>query len=370
MADVTLDVPGMSEPASGRLISLPGPGRPRLNDVFLRRGRWPDPARPDEVLASEMFCEAHGFHPGDRLGALINGRRRELTIVGVALSPEYVYAIGQASCFRTRGASASSGWTGAAWRRRSTWKAASTTCRSRSRAGRRSRTSSPASIACWSPTEDEARSPQSLQMSAWTLDNELAQLQIVRIPRPRSSSCGVAAFILHIALARALAAAAAADRGPEGARLLERRVAWHYVKWALVIAAVGAVAGVVVGAWLGSSLIGSTTQFFRFPMLDYHLSPGSPSCRFAGSLIVAALGAQSAVRRAVRDSAGGRPCAPSRQRATAAASSSCDGVRFGCTLVMRMIVRTLERQPARRSSSRRASPSRSRCSSSASRSST
>jgi putative ABC transport system permease protein len=90
---VTLDIAGMSDPATGRLISLPDRGRPPLNDVFLRRGRWLDPARPDEVLASEMFCEAHGFNPGDAIAAVINGRRRQLVIVGVVLSPEYVYAI-------------------------------------------------------------------------------------------------------------------------------------------------------------------------------------------------------------------------------------------------------------------------------------
>ena len=72
---------------------MPDEGRPRLNDLYLRRGRWIDPASPDEVLASEMFCEAHGFNPGDRVAAVINGRRRYLTIVGIALSPEYVYAI-------------------------------------------------------------------------------------------------------------------------------------------------------------------------------------------------------------------------------------------------------------------------------------
>src|SRR5688572_10912759 len=93
IADVTLDVPGMAEPAAGRLISVPDRGRPPLNDLYLRRGRWIDPANPDEVLASEMFCEAHGFEPGDRVTAVINGRRRHLTIAGVVLSPEYVYAI-------------------------------------------------------------------------------------------------------------------------------------------------------------------------------------------------------------------------------------------------------------------------------------
>ncbi|MGB2713772.1 MAG: hypothetical protein WBC51_06310, partial [Vicinamibacterales bacterium] len=76
VADVTLDVRGMSEPATGRLISLPERGRPPLNDVYLRRGRWVDPTRADEVLASEMFVDAHGFQPGDRVAAIINGRRR------------------------------------------------------------------------------------------------------------------------------------------------------------------------------------------------------------------------------------------------------------------------------------------------------
>src|SRR6185503_5203934 len=93
VADVTIDVPGLAEPATGRLISLPERGRPLLNDVYLRQGRWVNPERPDEVLASEMFCEANGLAPGDGVAAVINGRQRRLTIVGVALSPEYVYAI-------------------------------------------------------------------------------------------------------------------------------------------------------------------------------------------------------------------------------------------------------------------------------------
>ena len=91
VADVTLDVPGMAEPATGRLISLPERGRPPLNDVYLRRGRWVDPARPDEVLASEMFCEAHGLRPGDRVGRdhqraqAVADHRRHRAVAGVRL---------------------------------------------------------------------------------------------------------------------------------------------------------------------------------------------------------------------------------------------------------------------------------------------
>ncbi len=93
VVEVTIDVPDMAEPASGRLISVPADRRPRLNDLFLRKGRWIEPGRSDEVLASETFAKAHDLGPGDTIAAIINGRRRELEIVGLALSPEYIYQI-------------------------------------------------------------------------------------------------------------------------------------------------------------------------------------------------------------------------------------------------------------------------------------
>jgi putative ABC transport system permease protein len=90
---VTLDVPGLDEPASGLLISIEAERRPPVNDLFLRRGEWIDANRPDEVLASEGFVTANKLELGDQVGAVINGRLRRLTIIGVALSPEHVYNI-------------------------------------------------------------------------------------------------------------------------------------------------------------------------------------------------------------------------------------------------------------------------------------
>src|SRR5690606_32004936 len=49
--------------------------------------------RDDEVVISEAFAEAHDFAPGDELGAVINGRRQTLEIVGIGLSPEFIYQI-------------------------------------------------------------------------------------------------------------------------------------------------------------------------------------------------------------------------------------------------------------------------------------
>ena len=91
VANAQIDLPGFPEPVTGRLVSLPDYGPPALNDIHLRSGRRVEPGREDEAVVSEAFAEAHGLSPGDRLSAVIKGRQRELTIVGVALSPEYIY---------------------------------------------------------------------------------------------------------------------------------------------------------------------------------------------------------------------------------------------------------------------------------------
>ena len=94
VSDVTLDIVGMSEPATGRLLSLPERGRPLLNDLHLTEGRLIAPNRPDEAIIGQALAEAHGLALGDRIGAIINGKKRWLVIIGVALAPEYVYSLG------------------------------------------------------------------------------------------------------------------------------------------------------------------------------------------------------------------------------------------------------------------------------------
>lgn len=91
--DVILDLPWLQEPAMGRFISIPDSKSSRLNQLFLRKGRLLDSSRTNEVLVNEGFAEAHSVKPGDQIYALLNGHRQLLRIVGIVLSPEYVYAI-------------------------------------------------------------------------------------------------------------------------------------------------------------------------------------------------------------------------------------------------------------------------------------
>ena len=99
VVEVNLDIPQLNEPAVGRLVSIPERQQPMLNDLFLRRGRYIEPGRHDEVLISEAFSSANQLEVGDSIGAVINGRWERLRIVGIALSPEYVYEIRGADVF-------------------------------------------------------------------------------------------------------------------------------------------------------------------------------------------------------------------------------------------------------------------------------
>ncbi len=93
VVDVTLDVPDLPEPGTARLISIPEQRVSMLNELYIRQGRYIEPGRGNEVLVSEAFAEANKLQLGDSLGAIINGRWEQLQIVGIALSPEYVYEV-------------------------------------------------------------------------------------------------------------------------------------------------------------------------------------------------------------------------------------------------------------------------------------
>lgn len=88
-----LDIEGRSESAVGQILSWPEDDDPLLNVPLLRSGAYPAPTSTRDVMVNEPFAEANGFEIGSVFHANLNGQRRELRIVGTALSPEYIYTI-------------------------------------------------------------------------------------------------------------------------------------------------------------------------------------------------------------------------------------------------------------------------------------
>ena len=345
VADVVLDVPGLDEPATGHLVSVPEAERPRLNDLFLRRGTWVTPGRLDEVLVNEAFAEAHGFEPGDRLGAIINGRRRDLVIVGIVLSPEYVYGIkpgelvpdakrygilwmGQtalATAFEMEGAfndvtlSLAQGVV-------------------------------PDAVVAdvdrlLAPYGGRGAALRALQPSNWMLNSELGQLKSFGFFVPLIFLF-VAAFVLNIALTRALALQRPQLAALKALGYTNRELVWHYLKWALAIAIVGAVIGVAGGVWMGTAMLTMYHDYFTFPVLDFHLSIGVVLQAAAIAAVAAFGGAYTAVRRAVAiaPAEAMRPEAPARYRPSLIETAMITPW-LGTT--SRMLARNLQRQPVR-----------------------
>ena len=99
VAGVNLEIPDFEEPVTGQIVSIPESRQPSLNQLFVREGRLVRPGREDEVVLNEAFAEAHAMEIGSTFAAIINGRRKKLTVVGIALSPEHLMQVQPGSLF-------------------------------------------------------------------------------------------------------------------------------------------------------------------------------------------------------------------------------------------------------------------------------
>ncbi len=345
VADVTLDVADLDDPATARLISLPAHGRPPLNDLVLRRGRWIDSTIDNEVIASERFMNAHGFAPGDSVIALINGRRRTLTIVGVAMSPEYIYAIRPGEIVPDAKRFGVFWMDGRSLAAALDMDGAFNDVTVDVGTGRSEADVIADLDRLLAQYGGRGAIPRSLQLSAWSVDNELSQLQTFGMIVPLIFM-SVAAFILHVAMTRALALQRGQIAALKALGYSNRALAWHYTKWAMVIGAAGSLTGIAAGAWLGAKFTGLYNFYFNFPALTYYLSPTLVVQALGGSLLIAALGAQSAVRHAVAVP----PAVAMRPEGPARYARSILELRWHplrLTFTGRMVARNMQRQPMR-----------------------
>src|SRR5262249_31938797 len=83
--------PGLDEPASGMVRSLPDFDPPELNRLFLRSGQWLRPGGNGEVLVGEAFAQANALRPGQSIRMVLNGRLQEFRIAGIVVSPEFIF---------------------------------------------------------------------------------------------------------------------------------------------------------------------------------------------------------------------------------------------------------------------------------------
>jgi putative ABC transport system permease protein len=343
--EITLDVPGLREPATARLVSIPERRQPILNDLALRAGRWLEPGRRDEVIVSEAFAEANQLRPGDRIGAVLNGRWERLHVVGIALSPEYVYEIRGTDLFPDNRRF------GVAWMSREAMGPAfemegafndvvlqlAPGAREAEVIAQLDRV-----LERWGGLGAYGRNDQ---ISHRFLSDEIAQNRVTGVVVP-AIFLGVAAFLLNVVLRRLVATQREQIAVLKAFGYTDATVALHYLELALVAVAVGGVLGNLVGLWWGKAVHEMYMGFYRFPVWRFAWGVSTLGLATAAAGASALVGALGAVRSALAlpPAEAMRPEAPARFRAGLLERL---GLREWLTPNMRMSVRNLARRPGR-----------------------
>lgn len=345
VAAVNLDVPGLDEPAAGRIVALPDRGEPALNTLYLRRGRWIEPDRPNEVMVSEAFAEAHNLWPGDTIRAIINERLRELTIVGIALSPEYIYEIREgeilpdplrfgvlwmaqreiAPAFDLDGA-----FNSVALRLMPGASEAEVVARLDDLTARYG------GVGAFGRDE---------QTSHRFVSGELDQLRGMMLILP-VIFLAVAAFLFNMVISRMIQTQREQIAALKAFGYTRWEIAVHYGKFVSVIVLGGVVLGTIAGAWLGQQLVELYVRFFRFPVLEYVIDLRAVGPAVLISAIAALAGTFTSLRRAMMlpPAEAMRPEPPAEFRPTFAERM---GFQRLLSQSARMVIRNVERQPVK-----------------------
>jgi putative ABC transport system permease protein len=294
-----LDLQDVVEPASARLISLPRQGRPRVNDLALARGRWPDPQRSEEVLVSEAFGQALRLEIGDALNAVVHGRRQRLVVTGFANSPEFVFVSAPGELF-PQPARFGVIWMGReALARAYDMDGAFNEAVLRLGRGGQAPVVTQALDELLSAYGSGGAYGRDRMMSDRYLSEELKQLATMATFLP-AFFLVVAAFLVNISLARVIAT----ERSNIG--LLKAfgygggAVAWHYAKSALIFAAVGALIGSLGGVAFGRAIAGLYRVYYHFPEFSFAASPATLLAAWTAGLAAAGAGALVSVSRAAK----------------------------------------------------------------------
>ena len=342
--DVTLDLPGLAEPATGHIISLPEDGGPqKLNRLFLRTGRFPRSDERREVVLGESFALANGLTVGDSLVAVINGRRETLKICGIGLSPEYVFEarVGETLPNHKRFS--------VIWMNYRALAVAynldgafNNVCIDLA-PGAKPEPVIDGMDRLLTQYGGGGAFQRKEQPSAQRLDDELRVLHSLAVAYPLVF-LSVAAFMVNAVLARIVRLQREQIAQMKALGYSARQVGVHYLKFVIVIGVMGTLIGGIAGRFMGGGLVSMYTLFFRFPSLVFTMDYSALGLALAISLGASTLGVLTVVWQAVR-----LPPAEAMRPEPPADFKPSLFERIGLTRffspVTRMALRNIERRP-------------------------
>lgn len=343
VGSLRMDLPGVAEPADGTILSIPEDRPSQLNLLHLRTGRFPEAGKANEVIMSEAFANAHGFHPGDTVEAILRGGREKLHIVGIALSPEYVFEArpGQVLPDNKR--------FGVFWmNERDLATAYDMDGAFNNVVVDVAPGGNPVPIIAelnrlLEPYGGLLAYDRRDHASAKQLDDEIAILNGMSIAFP-VVFLSIATFMTSAVLTRIIRLQREQIAQLKAFGYSPAQVGIHYMKFALVIVSIGLFIGGIGGVKLGEKIVHLYHKFFQFPSLTFHADFAAIGIAFAASSAASVVGVLGAVRQAMR-----LPAAEAMRPEPPAEFSPSVLERIGVQNLfgpsMRMALRNLERKP-------------------------
>ena len=342
---VTLQIESMLEPATGKIISLPDSSLALLNKLYLRKGRMLLPNEENAILADESFVKAHNLSLGDSLTVIMNGYRRTLNIVGVVLSPEYVYSIAPGAVMPD------SKHFGVFWMSRRSLEAAVNMKGAFNDIS--IKTQRNIAIEDVLSRVDGILKPygglisftRKDQLSNFFVSNELKQLKSMGSLAP-VIFLSVAAFLINVVMSRQVATQREQIGMLKAVGYTNTEVSLHYLKMVLVLTVLGAIIGLSLGAWMGSGMTKMYTEFFHFPILKYSFSLEIMILAVFSCTLAAVLGTLFAINNVAKLP----PAEAMRAESPAAFKVTLlerIGVHQYLSFTTRIILRQIERRPMR-----------------------
>ncbi len=342
MANLQLD--NRDVPATG-LFSSVDPDVRSLGQLVLRSGRLPGIRERDRVVVNEKFAEANELEEGDAFGGIINGQMRRLQVVGIAISPEYMYPLAPGSIFPDNETF------GLVWMGRETLAAESDMEGAFNEVALQLQGSAQEEAVI--DELDRVLKPygglggygRAEQISHQFLEGELTQNRNTGTLIP-AVFLAVVAFLLNIVLRRLVDTQRQEIAVLKAFGYTNRDVGWFYLRFALLAVFIGTVAGIGFGVWFGNVMVEMYKEFFVFPDLQYRFGFDLVMIAVVISILSAAIGALGGVR-----SATGLPPAEAMRPKSPAHFRPGIFERMGfeewLSSTARMVLRNIERQPVK-----------------------
>lgn len=350
-AMVRVEIPGVSDPVVGQLIGVDLRQPSRMNLTTVRRGQNLSTSssglQGDGVIAalvSEGFAQARGLKLGDRLGVVINGKQRELRMIGTALSPEFIFA-GLWGMPDLRGF-------GIFWIDREVLAAAYDMHGAFNQVavklapGASEQSVKDGLARRLSPFGGRDVHGRTEQSSHQMLDNEIKEQRVLGTVLP-AIFLGVAAFLLNVVVSRLVSTQREQIAALKALGYPNLTIGLHYLKLVLLIVMIGLGLGVFLGDRLGAMFTGLYAEFFHFPTFEHRIEPWLLTLSLGLTVGMAVLGTLSAIVATVRlaPAEAMRPPAPGQYRRTLLEQLGVQSL----SPALGMILRNMERRPLRSS---------------------